>query len=120
MATVLVIEDEAVIREVIADLLEVEGYRVMAAADGAALTAALTVRADLILLDLRLAGMDGDELLTRLQADPATRHIPVVVMSAGADLRAYEDHPGVATTLAKPFDLDVLLALVWQLAGPAS
>src|SRR5688500_10537213 len=86
MATELVIEDEPIVRDVIAAALEDQGYRVVAAADGVALAAATAVRVDLILLDVRMTGLDGDEVLARLRADPATRPIPLVVLAAAWEL----------------------------------
>ncbi len=118
MATILVLEDDSTIRDVVAGVLEDEGYAVVAAPDGESLWDAATGWPALVLLDLRLVRVDGDEVLARLRANPAARHIPVVVMSAIADLEAYAARPGVAAILPKPFDLEELLGLVAAWAGP--
>lgn len=75
---------------------------------------ALSGRPDLILLDLHLPDMSGEDLLSRLQAEPFTRHIPVVVVSADAmaDNIARLRAAGAADYLTKPFDLGELLAVV--------
>jgi CheY-like chemotaxis protein len=75
---------------------------------------ALSRRPDLILLDLHLPDMNGEELLSRLQAEPLTRHIPVVVVSADAmaDNIARLRAAGAVDYLTKPFDLGELLAVV--------
>ncbi len=77
-------------------------------------------RPDLILLDLHLPDMPGDELLARLKADPATRDIPVVVLSADATPRQVERllSQGARAYLTKPLDIPELLSLVDGLLGP--
>ena len=117
--TVLVVEDDPALRETIAEVLADEGYRVVAVVDGSDLWEAAGGWPSLILLDLRMPGLDGEATLAHLQADPAAREIPVVVMSGSADLAAYAGRPGVAAILPKPFDLEDLLSLVATWAGPA-
>jgi len=75
---------------------------------------ALSGRPDLILLDLHLPDMSGEDLLSRLQAEPITQHIPVVVVSADAmaDNIARLRAAGAVDYLTKPFDLGELLAVV--------
>ena len=102
--TVLVVEDEPAIREVVADLLEDEGYAVRQAADGLEAIDELEVDGvDLVLSDVRMPRLDGPALARRLR-----RHgyaVPVVLMSAvGVEV----DLPGVGF-LPKPFDRDHLL-----------
>jgi two-component system cell cycle sensor histidine kinase/response regulator CckA len=102
--TVLVVEDEPAIREVVADLLEDEGYAVRQAADGLEAIDELEVdHIDLVLSDVRMPRLDGPALARRLR-----RHgyaVPVVLMSAvGVEV----DLPGVGF-LPKPFDRDHLL-----------
>ena len=80
---VLVVDDEDMVREVLARYLEREGYRVAAAADGgSALALAERDRPDVVLLDLMLPGVDGLSVLRRLRAggDPA-----VIVLTARGD-----------------------------------
>lgn len=84
---VLVVDDDASITEVIRAAMEDEGYRVLTAVDGGALPLAHTQRPDVILLDLHMPAMDGAEVSRRLRADPATAHIPIIVMSAGHQLK---------------------------------
>ena len=110
---ILVIEDEARIRSFVARGLEAEGYAVEGAADGSAgLARALGPSWDLVVLDLRLPGMSGLDLLEELHLRrPA---LPVLVLSARSDLptklRGFE--LGAADYLPKPFALDELLARV--------
>jgi CheY-like chemotaxis protein len=105
---ILLVDDEDDIREVAALSLEaVGGWRVSSAADGSAGVAmARAERPDAILLDVMMPGLDGPATFARLQADPLTRDIPVILLTAkaqGADRRRF-DQLGVAGTLTKPFD----------------
>jgi CheY-like chemotaxis protein len=85
MATVMVVEDNEPSRDALARRLERRGYNVVLAVDGQqAVSLARSARPDLILMDLGLPGIDGWEATKRLKADAATRHIPIIVLSAHA------------------------------------
>ncbi len=112
--TVLVVDDDELVREALSLALELEGYDTVRAADGidALLALRTGARPDVILLDLEMPVMPGWEFRERQLADPALADIPVVVVSSSlrqvsADRR-----------LRKPFDLDVLLRTVRELGGP--
>jgi CheY-like chemotaxis protein len=110
--TVLVVEDEPAIREVVADLLQNEGYAVRQAADGLQAIDELEVDdVDLVLSDVRMPRLDGPSLARRLRG--RGHAIPVVLMSA-ADVEV--DLPGVRF-LPKPFDRDHLLHVVGSALG---
>jgi CheY-like chemotaxis protein len=105
---VLVVDDEDDIREVAQLSLEMTaGWDVRTASSGAqALERARAERPDAILLDVMMPGMDGPTTFAALQADEATRDIPVILLTAkvqAADRRRFEDL-GVAAVLSKPFD----------------
>ena len=85
MTVVLIVEDNPRNLKLVRDVLEHVGYRTLAATtadDG--LVLACRHRPDLVLMDVQLPGMDGIEALGRLRADPATRAIPVVAVTAFA------------------------------------
>ena len=83
MATILVVEDNELSRDALARRLERRGYRVVLAVDGEqAIERGRSDRPDLILMDLGLPRIDGWEATRRLKADPATRDIPIIVLSA--------------------------------------
>jgi two-component system, cell cycle response regulator DivK len=83
--TILVVEDNEPSRDVLSRRLERQGYRVLLAVDGLqAVTMAHAAKPDLILMDLGLPGIDGFEATGRLKNDAATRHIPIIVLSAHA------------------------------------
>jgi CheY-like chemotaxis protein len=115
-STVLVVDDDPVIRAFVSSALEDEGYHAVSAVDGPALEAACRRQPAVVLLDLMMPGMDGAEVSRRLRADPATAYIPIILMSAQHDLRSRSAHLPVNELLAKPFDLDRLFALIdkWE------
>jgi CheY-like chemotaxis protein len=113
--SILVVDDEPTIREILAAVLADEGYRVRTARDGQEALALLDgpdgAAADLILSDVMMPRMTGVELVGRLRARGDS--VPVVLMSAN---HAGDDLPGVRF-LAKPFDLDDVSAAVRRALG---
>lgn len=110
---VLVVDDEEAIRELLQAVLSNEGYQVICAAGGLeALELAPRERPDLALVDVMMPGMDGRQLVARLRELPEMAGRPMVMMSAV--IRFVADQPGVVAFLAKPFDLDQLLATLEQ------
>ncbi|RJQ10418.1 MAG: response regulator [Dehalococcoidia bacterium] len=109
---VFVIEDEDAIRKLVQDTLEGEGYRVGSARSAEdAIVMLDQISASLILLDLRLPGMDGFAFINAYRARKNSVNVaPIILMSA---LRPREELPeGVVGYLRKPFDLDDLLSRV--------
>ena len=105
---ILVVDDDAGIREVTQLSLEmVGGHEVLTAACGRdALLQAERERPDAILLDVMMPGLDGPATFARLQADPSTCDIPVILLTAklNATDRARFAALGVSAVLSKPFD----------------
>jgi CheY-like chemotaxis protein len=115
--TLLVVDDEVGITEALNDLLSEEGFHVLVAGHGKeALERMASKRPDLILVDYMMPVMDGRELLLALQADAATRDIPVMMMSAIPRASLPVDCMPRAF-LRKPFTIDRLLAEVGRLLG---
>lgn len=113
-STILIVDDDADIREALVDVLTDHGYRSHAVAHGAAALAALQggMRPCLILLDLMMPVMDGLTFRQHQLADPALKELPVLVISAGNDLSMVASTLGAVETLRKPIDLDKLLDAV--------
>ena len=84
--TILVVDDEPGIVTIVRDYLDRAGFRVLAAGDGnTALRMARSERPSLMLLDLMLPGIDGLEITRALRQDPATRNMPVIMLTALVD-----------------------------------
>jgi CheY-like chemotaxis protein len=121
---VLVAEDEEdnreIVRSVVEDLL---GYRALLAANGsAAVEVAALRRPGLILMDLMMPVMDGFEAIKQIKANPSTKDIPIVAVTAmGARLdRERALGEGAAEYLVKPFDLDQLVDIIQRHLEPES
>jgi CheY-like chemotaxis protein len=102
-------------RAVLREFLEQSGYLVSEAADGlAGLAQAETWHPHVILLDIRLPGLNGYEVCRQLKANPPTKPIPVIVMTAFLDgpISRRADEAGAMACILKPFRLEALLAMV--------
>ena len=112
---ILVVDDQPTNLKLCKVMLSVDGYEVHTAADAEEALAMLdSVRPRLILMDLQLPGLDGLELTRRLKADPATRDIVVVALTAyamqGDEQKALD--AGCDGYIAKPIDTRLLAATV--------
>src|SRR2546430_2367622 len=112
-ARILVVDDDPDIRDSMREILEIEGYDVDVADNGAeALKRLHARRPELILLDLYMPVMDGVEFRRHQQSDPKLAQIPVVVVSAAHALEKQIAPMGVAGWLRKPVNLDDLYAVI--------
>ena len=112
---ILVVDDDAVIREMIGSILEVEGYRVLMAENGDQSLQMLAITVpDLILLDVMMPGLDGNEVCRRLKSDPSRSFIPIIMLTAlgQAEQRVRGLELGADDYLSKPFYIEELLARV--------
>jgi CheY-like chemotaxis protein len=115
--TILIVDDEQLVVQILDELLVDAGYTTLAARDGVDALAVLAVaRPDLILTDLMMPRMDGLALGRALAADPEMATIPLVIMSAAYDLRYSIDFP-IAGFLLKPFQFEIVLRLIMTLTG---
>ncbi len=119
-AMVLLVDDEDQLRRVMKDLLERQGYTVVEARDGAqALDEVDRHAPDIVILDLNLPGVDGYSVLSQLRSRPATRQIPIIVLTAKGD----EDNEvrvlelGADDFLTKPFRAKALAARLESALG---
>ena len=117
---ILIVEDEDLLRRVMKDLLEREGFIVHEAADGVAALEALDRHApELVVLDLNLPRLDGYGVLSHLRARPATAKLPVIVLTAKGDeeseVRVFDF--GASDYLTKPFRARALAARIHAILG---
>jgi sigma-B regulation protein RsbU (phosphoserine phosphatase) len=114
-ASILIVDDMPNNLRLLSQMLSEHGYRVRAVTSGQrALQAVRAATPDLILLDIRMPQMDGFAVCEQLKADPLTRHIPVIFISAldeiGDKVRAFA--VGGVDYITKPFQLEEVLARV--------
>jgi CheY-like chemotaxis protein len=120
MRRVLIVEDDAALRETMVEILADAGYAVSEARDGReGLEEADARRPDLILLDLMMPRMDGWQFRTAQKEHPAIAAIPVIVMSARSSEKDDGALEGVAARFSKPFDVAALLEGVKRYSGAA-
>jgi DNA-binding response OmpR family regulator len=119
VGNVLIVEDDPDIREMLAALLGIEGFYAVGAEDGLeALHLLRTVRHRapevpcLILLDLMMPRLSGNEFRRAQLADATVASVPVAVMSGAADIEQRARALGAVATLAKPIDRETLMAVV--------
>lgn len=119
-STVLIVDDEAHLRESLAELLSAEGYRVLEAPEGETALNLLNPPdiPDAILLDLKMPKRDGLSTLTALREHPDTQRIPVVIITAfgGSEQTITAMKAGAYDYITKPFDADEVLRTVARAA----
>jgi len=116
---ILVVDDNPDILDAVRFTLEDEGYIVTTTEKGEYaenLHGGNGGLPDLILLDILLSGKDGRTICRRLKSQDDTRHIPIIMISAHPDARASAAAVGADAFLAKPWDIDALLAVVGRFA----
>ena len=114
--TVLVVDDEAAMRYLLAVVLERAGYEVIEAAHGeAALEQVRSSQPRLVITDLMMPRMGGAELIERLRADKDTAGIPIVMLTA-----TLVGEPNADAVLMKPFDHDEMIEVANMLTGSRS
>ena len=113
---VLVAEDDAAIRDMVAEALSDEGYAVTAVANGQEALDRCNAVPDVVVLDLMMPVLDGFQFLKRGREGCSA---PVIVMSAGFRFRELPAETHVDGFVEKPFDLAVLVAAVERCIGPA-
>jgi CheY-like chemotaxis protein len=110
---ILVVEDDDAVAMMIQDYLDANDYRTARAADGReAVEMVQQQRPDLIVMDLMMPRLTGGEAATALRRDPLTEKIPIIAISAVADVTSIAEMLPLDEILPKPFDLDDLIAAI--------
>lgn len=108
---ILIVDDDAAIRDAVRQVLVDEGFRVVQASDGAeALRAIDTEPPAMIVLDVQMPGIDGPALARELRT--RLRRVPLVILTGVADPKREADRCNAEAYLRKPFDADELVRLV--------
>jgi CheY-like chemotaxis protein len=119
MQTVLVVDDEFGIGEVLEAILTDEGYRVVTAMNGRhAIERLAGNRVDLVLSDLMMPVMDGAGLLAALRADSRYAKIPFILMCSLPERHITDRIEGHTAFLQKPFTVDQVIEIVRKILGP--
>ncbi|MCL5962323.1 MAG: response regulator, partial [Chloroflexi bacterium] len=115
---IVVADDDPYVLDLVKMILEPEGFSVQSASNGQeALTEIAQQRPDIALLDVMMPVMDGVRCCRELRKNPETSKIPVVVMSAGANLSKTAKEIGANGFIAKPFSIDDLIAILQRQLG---
>ncbi|MDP6823296.1 MAG: response regulator [Dehalococcoidia bacterium] len=117
MASILIVDDSPEVRVALTATLEDAGHDVAEASDGRdAVEQATLIQPDAIMLDINMPDMDGITALRGLRSDPLTRDVPVVMLTAVADM----DHvqtaiaAGAQDYVLKPWDADTVIERLWN------
>jgi len=112
---ILIVDDDESILLVVKKIIEQAGYEAYAFTAPSAMRSR-NVRPDLVLLDIRLAGLDGRDVCRGFKSDPLTAHIPVILISTSPSLAQDAKEAGADGFIEKPFDIRHLMnAVAFQL-----
>jgi CheY-like chemotaxis protein len=110
---ILIVEDDRAVAGMISEFLGSSGYDTEISRDGQdAIVRARQFQPDVIIMDLMLPRLTGGEAASRLKQDALTSHIPIIGISAVADVTSLAELLPLDEVIPKPFDLDVLLAAI--------
>ena len=122
LRSILVVDDDEVMRSGLKRILEAEGYRVLLAVDGLELSKTLeNTRLDLILLDVNLPWVDGFELCRMLKDHPVLKQVPLILVSARKSKGDIEMGfaAGCDDYITKPFDVDYINQVIHKMLAKA-
>jgi DNA-binding response OmpR family regulator len=114
---ILIADDDPGIGDMLQMMLEEAGYEVEIQEDGHAVQQMQRPFPDLLFLDIRLSGTDGLTICRYLKSQEATHALPIIILSASKSIRQFTKEAGADAFLAKPFEMDDLLALVETYLG---
>ena len=112
MKKILVADDDPAICDSLQFMLEEEGYTVSTTVNGETVQKMTKEFPDLLLLDVWMSGHDGREICKELKQQAATKHIPIILVSASRDIMRSAHEAGANDFVAKPFQMDELLGKV--------
>lgn len=120
MATILVVDDSASMRQLVTFALKSDGHEIIQAGDGVeALNAAKTSQANLVITDANMPNMDGLTLVKELRALPSYKFTPILVLTteSSQDVKMKGREAGASGWIVKPFSPDQLKATIKKVLG---
>ena len=121
---ILFADDDPAIRMLLKSNLEARGYYSIGCSDGEQVLETIsTQKPDMIILDVKMPGLDGFGIYALLQGTKSLSEIPVIVISGDADMqKLFPDADSMQMKLCinKPFDIDYLMSKVQEIVGPAT
>lgn len=118
--TILVVEDDEALKNAYGTMLASAGYNMVAASDAQALDMARQHKPDLIILDAKLNVVPGRDICSELKDQPATKDIPIIVISGYPEAQRYVEDFGADEFVLKPFDVKYVLDLIAKKIASAS
>ena len=112
MSKIMIADDDTAIIDSLQLMLEEDGYDVETTVDGETARDMKQQMPDLLLLDVWMLGIDGRDICRHLKALETTRHIPIIMYSANADISGSVKRAGADEFMTKPFQMQELLKLV--------
>ncbi|MDQ2713843.1 MAG: response regulator transcription factor [Chloroflexota bacterium] len=109
---ILVVDDDPAIGDVLQLILKEEGYEVEIQTNGQGAWQLQAPFPGLLLLDIRLSGMDGRTICQHLKSQASTRQVPIIIISATKGAQQIASEAGADDFIAKPFELRDMLAMV--------
>lgn len=117
---ILVADDDPAILDAIQIILEDEGYDVLTTVDGETVAVMFEEQPDLLLLDIWMSGQDGRDICRALKSQASTDKIPIIMISANRETETIAKAAGADDFIAKPFEMEDLLAKVARHLSAAS
>ena len=116
---VFILDDDRDILDSMKMVLEFKGYQVHTSAHAENLNSISEKNPDLILIDLWMSGIDGSDICRQLKDNVQTKHIPVVIISANANIKELSYNCRADGYISKPFEIDELISTVQRHTGKA-
>ena len=113
---IIVADDDPGIIDVVTLILEAAGYNLYSSVNGITVADVNNIRPHLILLDIQMSGMSGNDICKLLKNDASTKHIPVIMISANKDAKKIAANACADDFITKPFEMNTLLEKVAEYA----
>ncbi|PST82925.1 response regulator [Pedobacter yulinensis] len=116
---VILADDDPGILDAVGLILEYEGYELHATDNGNQVFQLVCPNTNILLLDIWMSGSDGRDICKQLKSDQQTKHIPIILFSAGAELESSAKAAGADDFIPKPFDMIDLVNRIERLTNSA-